>query len=138
MIIYSEFYIKMWNNQVIFPPECTFSNKLIIPGNSLNTGSGKLRPLVDRTINSFLIIKTMKKRLSKNFSMTDIISIWHLTIEGQGCKRNHPRSDFLSPMGDSPFPFFAYLLLNPTQKGAENLRNSYPSRGLVHPWWRFQ
>ena len=29
----------------------------------------------------------------------------------QGCKRDHPRPDFLSPS-----PFFAYLLLKPTQK----------------------
>jgi hypothetical protein len=39
----------------------------------------------------------------------------------QGCKRDHPRPDFLSPS-----PFFAYLLLKPTQKGMENPRKSHP------------
>ena len=44
----------------------------------------------------------------------------------QGCKRNDPRPDFLSPMGP-PSPFFSNLLLKPTQKG-----DGRPTQKLGH------
>ena len=53
--------------------------------------------------------------LSRNliFSVSDSKSnlTFFLDLE-QGCKRDHPRPDFLSLS-----PFFAHLLLKPTQKG---------------------
>ena len=54
---------------------------------------------------------------------------WGITSENvwlrKGCKRDHPRLDFLSP-------FFAYVFLEPTEKGGENPRkiNPFHNAGL--------